>query len=292
MRALLPRGVQTQTTTFLPMRSSIGRCFDEPVRDDPFEVDIRNVRRVELEPAADGGEIGDELFVESSHARPAGQLSAGDVGEPIACCHNGALRIASMGVDIDAGKIGYEPLIAERVDVENQRPLQLLDLASVSLGTEEQPQLQRHIEAGQPEDLIQLGPGKVVNAVPAVLDQAIELIHPHLAAVIELAGRARTKLAGVNAEDERPEQGGVGLIERTVDEDVVCRNGGAGQAQCFLSSARLTAILASRIDSLPGFEAGLRIRPPVTALRPSTLLAPFPPLRLDDSEDLVAMAPM
>ncbi|HEV2817828.1 MAG TPA: hypothetical protein VGW40_11495 [Allosphingosinicella sp.] len=127
-----------------------------------------------------------------------------------------------------------------------------------------------------------------MNAEPATLDQALELFHSQLAAVIELAGRARSEFAGIDAEGERPKDWSISPIEGAIDKDVVGRGGG-GQAQCFLPKARLTAVLASRIDSMPAFEAGLRIRPPVTALRPSTLPAPFPPLRLDDTEDFVAM---
>jgi hypothetical protein len=86
-------------------------------------------------------------------------------------------------------------------------------------------QLERHVESRQLVDGIRFGTRKVVNAVTTLLDEAVELLDSRLPAVIKLARGARLKATGANGEDQRAKGLGVFVIEGTVDEDVIGRDG-------------------------------------------------------------------
>ena len=65
----------------------------------------------------------------------------------------------------------------------------------------------------------------VMDAVTTRLNEAVELLDSRLPAVIKLARGARLKATGANGEDQRAKGLGVFVIEGTVDEDVIRRDG-------------------------------------------------------------------
>src|ERR1700720_8149 len=65
----------------------------------------------------------------------------------------------------------------------------------------------------------------VMDAVTTRLNEAVELLNSRLPAVIKLARGARLKSTGANGEDQRAKGLGVFVIEGTVDEDVIGRDG-------------------------------------------------------------------
>lgn len=134
-----------------------------------------------------------------------------------------------MGLDIGAGEIGDEALVAILLDIEDQRALSRLFLVAEAARAEEDAEFERHVEAGQAIDRIELGAREIVDAVPAFLDQAVELVDAGLAAIVELAGRASLEAAGMDGEDQRLEDRCIIRVERAVDEDVVGRQAGAGR---------------------------------------------------------------
>lgn len=116
--------------------------------------------------------------------RAARQFPARDDGKPVAGFDQGTGRLAAMGVDVHSGKIRDELLVAILLDVKDQKTLLSLRLATVAPAPEEDPQFQRHVEAGQAVRRIELGAGKVVNPVTAFLDDVVQLFEPHLSPVV------------------------------------------------------------------------------------------------------------
>lgn len=205
-------------------------CLLQPAHHNALEIDIRDIAHIEIELRADGWKISDKPIVQPHGPGAAGQLATRHVRQPIADLSDCPRRIAAMGMNIHSRQVGDESLITEWLNIENQCPFELLILAPETLRAQKEPQFQGHVEARETERLVQLGPRKVVDAIPAFLDQPIQLFHSHLPAIVKLARRTRTKRTGINAEDQCLKEGRVCRIERTVDKDIVRRNGGAGQA--------------------------------------------------------------
>lgn len=126
-----------------------------------------------------------------------------------------------MGVDIDPGDVRDELLIAVFLDIKDQQALVMLSFIAVPLGPEEQPQLERHVEPRQAIVAIELGPTNVVYAVPAFLDQIVELVDASLAAIVQLARRSGPEAARKDRENQRLEDWFVIRVEGTVYENVV-----------------------------------------------------------------------
>jgi hypothetical protein len=118
-------------------------------------------------------------------------------------------------------------LVAVGNGVQDQRALFFLLVHPVFLRTEEKSQLQRHIEPWKPGLRVDLDARDVVNAVPALADDPLDLADPLLPAVLGLQRTPRQKAAVGHREHRRAEQLPVASIDRAVDEDthvVGCRH--------------------------------------------------------------------
>lgn len=137
-----------------------------------------------------------------------------------------------------------------------------------------------------------------MNAVPALLDNSIQLFDPGLTAVIDFPGRTRAKATGKDREDQGSKYRGVAIVEGTVDEHVVGRTFDLrAQSRAFRGTDRLlrmTARVASRTRARtapdPFFSTGFKMNWPVTLLRPSRRVrgAPFEAL-VSGEFDILAM---
>ncbi len=177
-------------------------------------------------------------------------------------------RVAAVRSDIHPGEIGDEPLIAKRIDIEDQALLQLSRVIAKSFGAEIEAEFQRHIEARQAMDRVEFGPRQIVDSIAAFLDDAIELVYPGLAAVVQLAGRSRAKSAAEHREDEGVEHRCIGAVERAVDEHII-RRAYARRQRAWLA---ITFSTISRIFSARAGVcrwAGFSTYCPVAWLRPS-----------------------
>lgn len=132
-------------------------------------------------------------------------------------------------------------------------------------------QLQRHIESGKPAVLIQLRSRYVVNTVPALRYDGVELLDPDFAGVVHFARRAGTEAARKHHKYQGLEGLSVTVVKRAVYEDVVCRRRQGYLPLCSLLTA-LAAVLASFSVIDPCFEAGLTTYWPVMLLLPTTIV--------------------
>jgi len=76
-----------------------------------------------------------------------------------------------MFMNIHAGKVRNETLIAVLFHIENQYPLQPVCFAAIVLRTKKYSQFERHIETRQTIGGVQFGPRQIVNAITAFVDQ-------------------------------------------------------------------------------------------------------------------------
>ena len=107
-----------------------------------------------------------------------------------------------MGVNIHARQVRNELLIAIWLRIQNQGALLRLRRAAIALASQEDAQLQRHVETGQLGLSIQLRLGNIVNAVATLLYYQIELFDAGFATIINLSCRPDTKAAGIYREDQ------------------------------------------------------------------------------------------
>src|SRR5262249_31143600 len=91
---------------------------------------------------------------------------------------------------------------------------------TVAFGTEEDAQLERHVESGKMAAGIGLRPGDVVDPEPTAFDQVEDLLDSDLAPVIQLEGAPRPEAAVEDCKGDRLEEQFVSGVERTVDEDL------------------------------------------------------------------------
>lgn len=207
--------------------SYCGWRFNQPCGNNAFVIDIGNFVRLKFQGGRELREVRQERLIHAANPIRAGKFSTGHIRQPVPSFSQRIQRIAAVSVNIHAGKIGDEPLVAIPLNVQDKDPLRLLMLAAEALGTEKETELERHIEARQFVHRVELGPRKVMNAVAAFLDQAVNLIDPSLATVVELPCRAGAESAEEDREDECAKSRSEGLVERAVDEDVVSRQGAA-----------------------------------------------------------------
>lgn len=158
--------------------------------------------------------------MDAQDALAAWQFAPRNIAQPVARFEDRPVRIPAMRVDVHPRKIGNEALVSIGLDIENKEPFVLLRLAAIALGAKENTKFQRHVETGQAVCLVQFGAREIVNPVPAFGDDTIELFEPRLPAIVEFARRPGPEPAGIEDEDQRPECGGIRLIERAVDENV------------------------------------------------------------------------
>ena len=103
-------------------------------------------------------------------------------------------------------------------EAERRRYLTPLDGVAEPLGANEQPKLERHVEARQAGG-VQLRPRNVVHAHAAGPDERNDLLDPDLAGVVGFQGTTRPVAAVEHGEDDRLEYRLVGVVEGAVNED-------------------------------------------------------------------------
>jgi len=125
-----------------------------------------------------------------------------------------------MGLNVHSCQVGDELLEPILLDIEQQATLALVVTISEVLGAEEDTELERHVESGKGVHAIQLGPGEIMDAIPALLDDPIELVDPGLRGISHFERTAGTKAAGDHRENQGAEAWREFVIKGAVDEDV------------------------------------------------------------------------
>jgi hypothetical protein len=197
----------------------------EPTGEDLLEVRIGEAGRVQAQPFGEYGQLLSKGTIPSQEVLLAQELPPRHIGQPVAGLDKRGFGFCAMGVDVHAGEIRNKLLVSVLLGIKDEQPLLALAGRSIVFGAHEDAQLQRHVESRQVVDGIRFGARKVVNAVTTFLDEAVELLDSRLPAVIKLACGARLKATGANGEDQRAKDLGVFVIEGTVDEDVIRRDG-------------------------------------------------------------------
>lgn len=100
-----------------------------------------------------------------------------------------------MSLDVHSSEIRDEHLEAILFGVLNHTALFGLCLVAEALGAEKDTEFQRHVEARELAVSVQFGTRQIVYAVPALSDNAIELLYASLSGVIHLAGATSAKAA-------------------------------------------------------------------------------------------------
>lgn len=131
-------------------------------------------------------------------------------------------RIAVMGMDILAGKIGNKSLIAVGFNIEDQRTFFALSLVAEALGSQEQAEFKWHVEAGQGRGAVNLGSGKVVNAEWTFLDKILNFGEAAFAAVVHLEGATRLKAGAMHGKNDGSENRLKMQIKGAIDKYVSC----------------------------------------------------------------------
>ncbi len=144
-----------------------------------------------------------------------------------------------MGLNILACDVRAILLVSIALSVEDQAKLLTLNASSISLRSQEEAQLQRHIEAGQHRSRIRLGARDVVNTQPTLGDYLSDLIEPDLAGIFDLKSTSCHEAAIVRSEYQRLENRPVFRVEWAVDEDVVAILGCRQERSVFVLRIRI-----------------------------------------------------
>jgi hypothetical protein len=96
-------------------------------------------------------------------------------------------------MDVLTGNIGNVSLKAIRLAIEDNARLQALLRATVSLGSEEYAEFERHIETRQRRSPVGLSSGYVVDAVSAFFDYLTNLVEAIVRRVVRFASATRYK---------------------------------------------------------------------------------------------------
>jgi hypothetical protein len=197
----------------------------EPTGEELVEVRIGEAGRVKAQPFGECGQFLAKGTIPSQEVSLAQELPPRHIGQPMAGLDKSGFGFCAMGVDVHAGEIRNKLLVSVLFGVKDEQALLALAGRSIVFGAHEDAQLQRHVESRQVVDGIRFGTRKVMDAVTTLLNEAVELLDSRLPAVIKLARGARLKTTGANGEDQRAKGLGVSVIEGTVDEDVIRRDG-------------------------------------------------------------------
>src|SRR5260370_24755120 len=100
------------------------------------------------------------------------------------------LRVVSVGGDVLTCDVGDELLEPIPFPIQDQTDLAPLVTGAEASGTDKEPKLEWHVEAGQLIDGIELRPGDVVYAETARANDREDLLDPDLARVVDLQGAA------------------------------------------------------------------------------------------------------
>ena len=125
-------------------------------------------------------------------------------------------------------------------DVENDAALLSLLCVAKSLRTEKHAEFERHVETREPGRRIGFGSRQIVNAEPAVCDDAGDSLDPYFAGVIDFERTARDVSAVVNSKNDRLEKMTIGVVKRAIHEDRVFVPGSTHRAD----STTLSSIAA------------------------------------------------
>jgi hypothetical protein len=140
------------------------------------------------------------------------------------------------------------------------------------LRTEEDAELERHVETREMIDRVERRAGQVMDAERAVSDDLVELLDPYLAPVIAFEGAASDKTALVDREHECVKEFQIVAVERDVDE---------GRLGCGSGTQAGYRFLEPEAFAEPDFRGVMRFTP--------VLAADFP-LRVFLAESFVAEA--
>jgi hypothetical protein len=90
-------------------------------------------------------------------------------------------------------------------------------LVAERLGTDENPELERHVEARQGRIAVGFGPGEVMDREAAPFDDVVDLRDPDLGTVVRFAGGPGNEAALDHGKSKGLEQRPILGVERTVD---------------------------------------------------------------------------
>ena len=123
-------------------------------------------------------------------------------------------------MDVLTGNIGNVSLKAIRLAIEDNARLQALLRATVSLGSEEYAEFERHIETRQRRSPVGLSSGYVVDAVSAFFDYLTNLVEAIVRRVVRFASATRHKSGPENCENDGIEECFVTFVKWAVYEDL------------------------------------------------------------------------
>jgi hypothetical protein len=141
--------------------------------------------------------------------------------DPIANSFDDRIGLVVVARNVLAADIGQKFLVSVWLLIEDHADFLPVMPVSKALATQEQPQLERHIEARQFIDRIELGARNVVDAEFAARDNPNDFVHSNLPAVRDFQGTARREPAIYDGEDRRMEEAPVLEIKGTVDENAL-----------------------------------------------------------------------
>jgi len=200
----------------------------KPAFEYQVEIRVGEAGGIKAQPFGECRQLLAKGAIPSEEVLLAQELPPRHISQPMAGLDKGGFGFCAMGVDVHAGEIRNKFLVSVFLGVKDKQALLALAGRSIVLGAHEDAQLQRHVESRQVVDGIRFGTRKVVNAETTLLDEVVKFLDSRLPAVIKLARGARLKATGANGEDQRAKGLGVFVIEGTVDEDVIGRDGRRG----------------------------------------------------------------
>jgi hypothetical protein len=133
-------------------------------------------------------------------------------------CHTPIVVVCS---DILSSNVGAELLIAVWRSVENQAALAVLFPVAEAFGPKKYTQLQGHVEARQSRDPVQGRAREIMDTVPALSDDPVDLVQPDHAAVVTLQRTASDEPAIMNRKNQRLEQCSIAPVEWNVEEHLI-----------------------------------------------------------------------
>jgi hypothetical protein len=86
-----------------------------------------------------------------------------------------------------------------------QGALQFLNATAIASRAEEDAEFEGHVEPGQAVLRVEFGAGEVVDAISALVDQAIELLDARFPCVVGLSRGPGHEAAGIDGEDQGAE---------------------------------------------------------------------------------------
>lgn len=93
-------------------------------------------------------------------------------------------RITAMGMDILPGDVGNVALVAVLLAIKDNAAFAILPIGAELLGAEIQPELERHVEAGQRWASVTFRSGDIMHTKPALADDVADLVEPVFRTVI------------------------------------------------------------------------------------------------------------